>query len=87
MKSSPQSSEQSERPVRQADANTSAECSYEQAQLETLMKNGFEWEEAVRLAYLRDHLYTNSEMRQRMANDHRMQFARWLYEQGELQEM
>jgi hypothetical protein len=86
---SPQSSEHGERPdhsVRQADLNTPVEVSSEQAQVESLIKRGFVWDEAVKLVYLRDHLYSNSEMRQRLANNHHMQFMRWLYEQGELHE-
>ncbi len=90
MKNSSQSSEHGERPdrsVRQANGHFSTGMGNEQAQLDALMKSGFGWDEAVRLVYLRDHLYSNSEMQQRIANDHHMQFARWLYEQGELKEM
>ncbi|HEV2580783.1 MAG TPA: hypothetical protein VGT44_08020 [Ktedonobacteraceae bacterium] len=89
---SPQSSEHSERverpdhSVRQADLNDPIGENSEQAQMDALMQRGFVWDEAVKLFYLRDHLYSNGEMQQRIANDHHMQFMRWLYEQGELQE-
>jgi len=95
MKNSPQSpqpsehSERSERPdsqVQEAHMNPPVGISDEQAQVDILIKDGFVWDEAIRLVYFRDHLYSNGEMRQRVANDHRMQFMRWLYEQGELQE-
>ena len=52
--------------------------------IEYLLDAGFEWEEANMLLHLRDHLHENGEMRQRMADDYRMHFARWLYEQGEI---
>lgn len=90
MKNSSQSSDHSERPdrsVRQDDGHFSTGTGNEQAQLDALMKNGFGWDEAVRLMYFREHLYSNSEVQQRIANDHHMQFVRWLYEQGELEEM
>ncbi len=54
----------------------------EQRQVETLMERGFFWEEAIKLVQLHEHLYENEEMRQRLAEDEYMQFARWLYEQG-----
>ena len=90
MKNSPQSSEHGEWPDRsvgQADVHLSAGIYNEQAQLNALMKSGFTPDEAARLVYLHDNLYSNSEMQQRMANDQRLQFARWLYEQGEMQEL
>jgi len=59
----------------------------EQVALDHLMETGFDWEEAAKLLNLRDHLYENAEMRQRMDNDPRLQFMRWLYEQGELNEI
>lgn len=55
--------------------------------LDYLLDRGFAREEAQQLMKLREHLYMNAEMRQRMTDDHRMQFARWLYEHGELDEM
>ena len=79
--------ERIERPVRQADVHLPAGTPGGQAQVEALMNVGFAADEAVRLLSFRDHLYSNGEMMQRMANDQRMQFARWLYEQGELREM
>ena len=58
----------------------------EQIQLDHLMETGFEWEEAVKLLRMREQLYENSEVRQRMADDLRTHFARWLYEHGEISE-
>jgi hypothetical protein len=59
----------------------------EQMLLDYLIDIGFVWEAAAKLLNLREHLYENPEMRQRMAEDHRMLFARWLYEQGEITEV
>lgn len=58
----------------------------EQAQLDSLLDAGFVWEEAVMLLTLREHLYDNSEVRQRMADDPRLLFARWLYLNHEMHE-
>lgn len=58
----------------------------EQVRLDYLMNIGFAWEEAVMLLHLREHLYENIEMRQRMTDDLRMHFARWLYANGEMDE-
>ena len=60
--------------------------SEEQMFLDYLIEMGFAWKEATRLLELREHLHENAEMRQRMADDYRMHFARWLYEQGEIRE-
>jgi hypothetical protein len=60
--------------------------SIDQIMLDALMKAGFVWEEAIMLLYLREHLYENAEMRQRMTDDQRMHFARWLYINGEMNE-
>ncbi len=54
--------------------------------IEQLLTMGFLWEEAVQLLALRANLYENAEMLQRQAEDRRMLFARWLYEQGEITE-
>jgi glutathionylspermidine synthase len=54
--------------------------------LDTLVEQGFAREEAERLLLLREHLYENPEILQRMAEDNRLLFARWLYEQGEMYE-
>jgi hypothetical protein len=59
----------------------------EQMFLDYLLEMGFTWQEAVKLVGLREHLYENAEMRQRLANDCRMHFARWLYEHGEIKEV
>jgi hypothetical protein len=56
----------------------------EQQKLDFLLQRGFRWEEAVKLLRFQGILYENSEMRQRINDDPRMQFARWLYEQGEM---
>ena len=58
----------------------------EQVLIAYLLEMDFTWDEVMSLLDLREHLYEGAEMRQRMANDHRMHFARWLYEHGELQE-
>ena len=58
----------------------------EQHMLDYLLNAGFQGEEAMHLVHLREHLYDNSEMQQRMAEDSHMLFARWLYEQGEINE-
>lgn len=52
--------------------------------LDYLLELGFEWEESVKLHYFRKYLYENTEIRQRIADDHRMHFVRWLYEHGEM---
>ena len=61
-------------------------ASEEQIFQDYLLESGFALEEANKLIDMREHLWDNDEMRQRLANDYRMQFARWLYEQGEIQE-
>ncbi len=66
--------------------NHTSGSSGDQVMLDYLMNAGFAWEEAVMLLYLREHLYENSEMRQRMTDDLRMHFARWLYSNGEMNE-
>jgi hypothetical protein len=62
----------------------SFDCSGDQLQLDYLMEMGFAWEEAAKLLNMREHLYKNIEMRQRMADDSRLLFARWLFENGEI---
>ena len=80
--------EHNERSVQHAEMPMSATENHEgQMLLDTLIEQGFVWEEAVKLLHLREHLYENTEMTQRMADDCRMQFARWLYEQGEIGEV
>ena len=64
-----------------------AENSEEQIFLDYLLESGFTPEEANKLVDMREHLWDNDEMRQRVANDYRMQFAVWLYEQGEIGEL
>lgn len=58
----------------------------EQRQVDMLMARGFLWEEAVQLVQLREHVYENVEMKQRLEEDSHMQFVRWLYEQGAINE-
>jgi hypothetical protein len=58
----------------------------EQRRVEDLMAQGFFWEEAVKLVRFHEHLYENAEMRQRLEEDEYMLFARWLYEQGAINE-
>ena len=87
MKNSPQLPEYNERRIQHAEAiNPAGSTSEEQLLLDYLIDNGFAWEEAVKLVQMREHIYNNDEVRQRMADDAHMQFARWLYEQGEYHE-
>jgi hypothetical protein len=58
----------------------------EQRQVEQLLDLGFDWEEAMKLLDMREFLYENDEMHERVANDSRMHFVRWLYENGEISE-
>jgi hypothetical protein len=53
---------------------------------DALMSAGFAQEEAAMLLHFREHLYENAEIRQRMTDDLRMHFARWLYISGEMNE-
>ena len=81
--------ESNERRTRQQQAEVQAAweaASDEQIFLDYLLEMGFTLEEANKLVNLREHLWDNAEMRQRMAEDYRMHFARWLYERGEIQE-
>ncbi len=79
--------EHNERTVQHASIETLDDELYrERKLLDQLMKMGFLWEEAAMLLDLYDHLYENTEMRQRQAEDNRMLFARWLYQQGEITE-
>ena len=87
MKNHPQPSEFNERRIQQAETMNEAVSAHEaQILLDYLIDNGFAWEEAIRLVHMREHIHDNSEVRQRMADDAHMQFARWLYAQGELNE-
>ena len=80
-------SEHNERSLQHAEIDTAdEEGSKERLLLDNLLEQGFAWEEASKLLHLHDHLYENTEMRQRQSEDYRMQFARWLYEQGEINE-
>ena len=61
-------------------------ASEEQRQIEYLLDLGFDCEEALNLIDMREHLYESDEMCERIANDSRMHFVRWLYENGEIHE-
>ena len=81
-------SEHNELSIQHVEAETaSINIREEQLLLDYLLEGGFVWEEAVKLVYLREHLHENGEMRQRMQDDCRMHFARWLYEHGEMREL
>jgi hypothetical protein len=56
----------------------------DQMVIDYLIDTGFAWEEAVTLLNMREHLYDNAEMHQRMADDYRIQFVQWLYTHGEI---
>jgi hypothetical protein len=58
----------------------------DQIMLDALMSAGFVQEEAAMLLHFREHLYENAEIRQRMTDDLRMHFGRWLYLNGEMNE-
>ncbi len=72
--------------VRQATYDTPHSDMEQEQQLDALLDAGFAWEEAVTLLNLREHLYENAEMRQRMMDNPRLNFARWLYLNGEMNE-
>jgi hypothetical protein len=57
-----------------------------QTRLTSLLESGFTWEEAIRLLNMQEYLYENSEMRQRLSDNYRIHFVRWLIEHGELSE-
>jgi len=63
-----------------------SEVPEDQRQVEQLLAIGFDWEEAVKLIDLREHLYEGDEMNERLADNSHMLFARWLYENGEIGE-
>lgn len=76
-----------ERSIQHAERETPlVNVTEEQIFIDYLLDEGFGLKEATRLLNLRDHLHENVEMRQRMDNDYRMHFVKWLYEQGEISE-
>lgn len=80
-------SEHNERTLQHIERDTAtAGFTEEQMLLDYLLETGFVWEEASKLLRVREQLYENAEMRERMSDDYRMHFARWLYEQGEVSE-
>jgi hypothetical protein len=64
----------------------SIESTNDSIQLDVLMETGFSRQEAIRLSHLHKHLYENVEVRQRLSQDNRLLFARWLFEHGEMHE-
>ncbi len=54
----------------------------EQVMLNQLLDAGFRWDEAVKLLTMRENLCENAEMHQRMSDDYRRHFVKWLYEHG-----
>jgi len=79
------SSEPNEHIAQHMEADFSANSmARNQRWLDYLVDIGFIRIEAIKLLNMRTHLYENLEVRERMANDSRIQFARWLYEHGEI---
>jgi hypothetical protein len=85
--SSRDSSEHNESIIHEVSADRAAlENTDDSVLLDELVEIGFSQQEATRLSYLRAHFYENVEVRQRLSSDHRLQFARWLFEHGEMHE-
>ena len=81
----PEFSEKREKLIHQFEAkHCKPTTESDQVMIDYLINRGFAWEEAVTLLNMREHLYENKEMHQRMAEDYRMQFVQWLYEHGEI---
>lgn len=57
-----------------------------QVALDALFDAGFTWEEGLRLLAMRDHYYELPEVRERIAQDPHLNFARWLVAHGVLSE-
>ena len=66
--------------------HTRSQTTSDEQQIYELIDQGFHPREARQLAHFYEQLYTNVEVQQRLADDEYMQFARWLYEQGVLNE-
>jgi hypothetical protein len=82
----PEFSEKREKSTQQFEAKQyKPSTESDQIMIDYLIDRGFVLEEAATLLNMREHLYENVEMRERMAEDSRMQFVQWLYEHGELQ--
>jgi hypothetical protein len=82
-----QASQQTDLTMRQLQIEiTENDTTQNQARLESLMTAGFSWDESVNLLRMREHVYENVEVRQRIENDPRVQFVRWLIENGEMNE-
>jgi len=56
----------------------------EQLALETLLDQGFTWDEGVRLLIMRDQIYEIPEVVERITADPHVLFTRWLYQHGVL---
>ncbi len=82
----PEHSEKSEQTTRRFAAKHYLPDEEDTSLLHDLLQTGFAWEEAVTLLHMREHLYENKEVSQRMADDCHMQFAQWLYANGEMNE-
>ncbi len=54
----------------------------DQLALESLLDEGFTWEEGLRLLLLREQLYEIPEVVERVTHDPHVGFARWLYQHG-----
>ena len=81
----PEFSEKHEKSTHQSEARRyKPTTESDQMMIDYLTDTGFAWEEAVTLLNMREHLYENVEMHQRMTDDYRIQFAQWLYEHGEI---
>ncbi len=70
----------------EAKRSNKEENTKEQAMLDQLLDTGFRWDEAVKLLIMRENLCENAEMHQRMCEDYRMHFVKWLYERGVMSE-
>jgi hypothetical protein len=54
----------------------------DQLALESLLDQGFTWEEGLRLLLLREQIYEIPEVVERITLDPHVGFARWLYQHG-----
>ena len=72
-----------EKTARQVEAKhyNKGENPREQVMLNQLLDTGFRWDEAVKLLTMRENLCENAEMHERMNDDYRRHFVKWLYEQ------
>lgn len=54
----------------------------DQLALDTLLDEGFSWEEGIRLILLKENIYDIPEMIERITEDPHILFTRWMYQQG-----